>query len=85
MTWQPVSSVEPTHLYSYDDLDGCRIYLRISEAGSVTVPITSPKPTPSLPPPLEPLLHTRAMRLCNREPRAIARYMQIHQNLSRGR
>lgn len=33
--------------------------------------------------PLEPILHARAVRLCNREPRAVARYMGTHQALCR--
>jgi hypothetical protein len=38
-----------------------------------------------LPAPLEQSLHARAIRVCNREPKAIAKYMQTHQNLHRGR
>lgn len=40
---------------------------------------------PDLPLPLEQTLHQRAIRVCNREPKAIARYMQTNLNLSRGR
>jgi len=58
---------------------------RQSRGISGPAPITRQTQTPSLPPQSEPLLLRRAIRLCNREPKAIARYMQKHQNLHRGR
>lgn len=46
---------------------------------------TETRPRPDLPPRLEQSLHARAIRICNREPRAIKRYMETHMSLSRGR
>ena len=63
-------------------IQNCR---NIFGAGSAIARPIPPKPTPSLPPPLEPLLHARAIRLNNREPRAIAKYMQTNLNLIRER
>jgi hypothetical protein len=48
-------------------------------------PITDQTPRPSLPPLSEQSLHARAIRVCNREPRAIAKYMQTHMSLHRER
>ena len=45
-----------------------------NEDGTFSLPV-SPK---------EMVLIGRAIRVCNREPRAIARYMQAHLNLNRG-
>lgn len=58
-----------------------------SGAGSGSALPTRPRPVPSTPPPLglEDTLHRRAMRIRNREPRAIAQYMQTQMNLHRGR
>lgn len=84
--WPPVISAGLTRLCKSAVQDCFRLYRQISGGGLHTAPPMQPKPTPNLPPPLglEDALHRRAMRLCNREPRAIAQYMQTHQNLHRG-
>ncbi len=85
MTWLNASSAGPTRQLNGDALVFIPAWPLISEAASDTAPITRPKPPPSLPQPLEQSLHRRAIRICNREPRAIAKYMQTHQNLHRAR
>lgn len=53
-------------------------------AGSDTAQIMSQKPKPSLPPrlALETIIHKRAVRTCNREPQAVAKYVRTHTILS---
>ena len=55
-----------------------------SGAGSAIARPTKPMPRPSSPPQLEESLHRRAIRICNREPKAVARYMATHQSLAKG-
>jgi hypothetical protein len=83
--WQPVSSAEPIPHCSFAVLGFFPVWPKINEGGLDIAPITPQKPKPNLPQPLEPLLHQRALRLRNREPKAVAQYMQTHMNLSRGR
>jgi hypothetical protein len=63
------------------------VFIRSKRNADISGPAltTETTPRPSSPPLLEQSLHTRAIRVCKREPRAIAKYMSVHQNLSRGR
>lgn len=83
--WPHAISAGLTRLCKSAAQDCFRLYRQISGGGLDTAPPMQPKPTPNLPPQLELAIHRRAMRLCNREPRAIAQYMQTHQRLHRGR
>lgn len=83
--WRPVSFAALIRPTSFAVRVCSRLY-RLTSAGDLGfAPITRPKLTQNLPQPLEQSLHARAIRVCNREPRAIARYMSIHLNLHRGR
>ena len=86
MNWRNAFFAGLIRLRSFAGRGFFRIYLRISGGGSAIAPITRQTQTPSLPPQLalETVIHKRAIRVCNREPRAIARYMQAHLNLNRG-
>lgn len=53
MTWQPAYSVEPIHLSSCAVLAYTQSWHQRNEVVSVSVPITSLKPRPSLPLPLD--------------------------------
>lgn len=83
--WQPVSFAALKRLLNGGVQGFIRSLPQISAGGSDIAPTTQPTPRPSLPPLSEPLLHARAIRLHNREPRAIAQYMQTHLNLHRER
>jgi adenosine deaminase len=85
MTWRPVSFAGLTRQLNCVARASYHRFRRILEADLVIAIRTEPKPMQSLPAPLEQSLHARAMRLHNREPRAIAQYMQTHQILHRGR
>ncbi len=53
MTWQPVSFVEPILQHSFGDPVSYPNWTLRNGADLVIVPITSPKPKPSLPPLLD--------------------------------
>lgn len=56
-----------------------------AERGRATygpVSTTEPKSRPCGPPPS---IHARAVRVCNRNPKMVARYLDRHDALSRGR
>ena len=86
MNWRNAFFAGLIRLRSFAGRGIFRIYPRISGGGSAIAPITRQTQTPSFPPQLalEAVIHKRAIRVCNREPKAIARYMQAHLNLSRG-
>lgn len=85
MNWRNATFAGLTHRLSYAVRGFFHRFQRRSGGGSDTAPITRQTQTPSLPPQLalETVIHKRAIRVCNREPKAIAKYMQAHLNLSR--
>ena len=85
MIWPNAIFAASTHRCKSAVQGFIRSFPVISAGGSAIAQPTLPKPKPSLPQPLEQSLHARAIRVCNREPRAIAKYMSVHQSLHRGR
>ena len=83
--WQAAFSAALIRPFRCAALECSHLYRRISGGGSDTAKITAPTQRPNLPQQLEQSLHQRAIRICNREPGAIARYMERHMSLSRGR